>query len=311
MSEPALDRIIGDSAAIRELRALIARVAPLQLPVLIEGPTGSGKELVAEALHALSGRRGRFVALNVCALPDTMFEAALFGHVRGAFTGALADSPGYFAEADGGTLFLDEIGGLDSSLQPKLLRAIETGCYRSVGARVDRRSELRVVAASNQPIHELVGAGRFRADLAHRLSGVILTVRPLHERLEDIPALVRHFAAGVDLVITEAAMRQLQGHDWPGNVRELRNVIERAIAFADSATIHSTDIVAAMQRHTRAMRATPSDLERKQLLDALEASAWDTVSAAARLEVHRATVYRRMQRLGITRAIYSSVSAGI
>lgn len=308
MSDLALARIIGDSAAIRELRAAISRVAPLRLPVLIQGPTGSGKELVANALHALSGRRGRFVPLNVCALPESMFEAALFGHVRGAFTGALADSPGYLTEADRGTLFLDEISGLPLPLQAKLLRAVETGEFRPVGARADRSSDLRVLAASNERIEGLVAGGSFRADLAHRLSGVVLTVPALRERAEDIPTLVRHFASEDgqgNIAFTAGAVRLLQTQDWPGNVRELRHVIERAIAFSGGTTIQRGDMLAVIGHRSAAgfdaTRGNYLSTERERLLDVLEAFAWDTASAAAQLDVHRATLYRWMQRLDIAR----------
>src|SRR5678816_48003 len=171
--------LIGDSFPMQRLRALIARVAPTNVPVLIEGATGTGKELVAAMLHRLSGRGGAFVPFNVCALPDSMFEDALFGHVKGAYTGAAGDTLGYLREANGGTAFFDEISGLALGLQPKLLRAIETRTIRAVGSSRDVTSDFRVVAATNECLDELVDAGRFRADLNHRLSGLVLTVPTL------------------------------------------------------------------------------------------------------------------------------------
>src|SRR3954470_19051267 len=186
--------IVGDSSAIQQLRALIATVAPTRLPVLVEGPTGSGKELVAAALHQASGRRGRLVAFNVCAIGDALFEDALFGHVRGAFTGAANDSAGFLREADAGTVFLDEISGLPWALQAKLLRAVETGEFRPVGAARDARSDFRVVAATNEHLDDLVECGRFRADLKHRIGGVVISVPTLAERVDDIPDLTRYFA---------------------------------------------------------------------------------------------------------------------
>ena len=195
MSDCMSTLLIGDSLPMRQLRALIARVATSTLSVLIEGETGSGKELVARALHEMSGRSGALVALNVCAVPDSMFEATMFGHVKGAFTGALRDSAGYLTEAHRGTLFLDEVSGLSLTNQVKLLRAIETKEFRPVGARSDQRSDFRLIAASNEDMVHLVEGGQFRRDLAHRLGGIKLTVPPLRDRLEDVPILAAHFAA--------------------------------------------------------------------------------------------------------------------
>lgn len=305
--------MIGDSPAMRSLRALIKRAAPLDLPVLIQGPTGAGKELVAQALHAASGRPGRCVAVNICAIPDAMFEATLFGHVRGAFTGATADARGYFEEADGGTLFLDEIGGLALPLQAKLLRVIETGEFRPIGARADKRSTFRTVAATNEPIDVLVTGGHFRRDLAHRLAGIVINVPPLRERLEDIPALAQHFicAAGADrkpAKLTAGAIQALQSYDWPGNVRELRHVIQRALALREGTELRKRDIVIAL--HGGGISERPmngqameqgSKSVRHRLLMTLEECAWDTAQAAARLGVHRATVYRQMHRYGIAK----------
>jgi DNA-binding NtrC family response regulator len=166
--------LIGEAPAVRRLRRTVERIAPSRLPVLIEGPTGSGKELVAELLHQRSGRRGELVAFNVCAIGETMFEDALFGHVRGAYTGASGDAPGFLREAHGGTVFLDEIGGLPPLLQPKLLRALETGVFRPIGSARDSTSDFRLVSATNDGIESLVAAGRVRADIAHRLSGFVV-----------------------------------------------------------------------------------------------------------------------------------------
>lgn len=185
--------LIGESLPMRRLRAHIASVARTDLPVLIHGETGTGKELVAQALHLASSRTGAFVAFNVCAIPEALFESALFGHVRGAFTGATGDSVGYLAEAHHGTVFLDEIGSLSLSLQAKLLRAIETRSFRPVGARQDRSSSFRVAAATNVSVEALVGGDSFRSDLVHRLCGDLIAVPPLREHADDIPCLVEHF----------------------------------------------------------------------------------------------------------------------
>jgi DNA-binding NtrC family response regulator len=296
--------LIGESVPMRQLRTMITRVAASALPVLIEGETGVGKELVARALHQASGRRGALVSFNVCAIADTMFEDALFGHVRGAYTGAVQNAPGYLAEANGGTLFLDEISGLPPASQAKLLRAIETKEFRPVGANADRRSDFRVVAASNESLAALVEAGRFRRDLSHRLGGIRLAVPALRERAEDIPALVHRFSVqctlpGVEPVIfSESALRRLQAYDWPGNVRELRYIVEAASALASGPTLGAGDVAPYLGAGAGApqKRAAYHDL---QLLTQLEQAAWDINEAARRLGVHRATVYRRLKRLQV------------
>jgi DNA-binding NtrC family response regulator len=303
------DLLIGDSVPMRRLRAFIARIAASTLPVLIEGETGSGKELVARALHEWSGRSGRLVALNVCAVSDSMFEASMFGHVRGAFTGALRDSAGYLTEAHGGTLFLDEVSGLSIGNQAKLLRAIETREFRPVGGCADQRSDFRLVAASNESVATLVERRQLRPDLAHRLGGLHLRVPPLRERLEDVPALAMHFAMRgrgmpTDAVIVRGAMRVLQSHSWPGNVRELRHVVEASIALSggqvtahDVATLIRPDLQDAGKRPSD-MRGRRDGRDRELLL-ILERCAWDVSEVASELGIHRATVYRRLGRLGV------------
>ena len=295
------ETIVGESEPMRQLRALVLAAAPTALAVLIEGPTGSGKELVAAALHTASRRRGRLVAFNVCAIGDSMFEDALFGHVRGAFTGALGDSQGFLREADGGTAFFDEISGLPMPLQAKLLRAIETGEFRPVGARHDARSEFRVVAATNERLDALVGEHRFRADLAHRIGAIVMHVPPLADRSEDVPVLVRTLLdrAGLGRITTTAgAMRLLQAHDWPGNVRELKQVIQWAGALADTS-IDEEIVVTAMAHRSHSPVADGRVLERRQLRDTLERVHGDTELAARELGIHRATLYRRMKRLQV------------
>jgi two-component system NtrC family response regulator len=307
--------LLGDSPAIRRLRRIIERVAPSRLSVLIEGPTGSGKELVAAQLHQLSGRRGALVAFNVCAIGETMFEDALFGHVRGAYTGAGSDAPGFLREAHGGTAFLDEIGGLPAMLQPKLLRALETGVFRPIGGARDTTSDFRLVTATNDGIESLVAAGRFRADLAHRLSGFVVAVPPLSERMEDLPLLARHFARGRS--IDSDALRLLGGRPWPGNVRELKQVVEAALVFArgsiDASAIEqalanrlrttfpsAARVVSDGSTGVRAYDAADAlAAERARVIDLLEGAAWDTERVATHLGVHRSTLYRRLKRLGV------------
>jgi DNA-binding NtrC family response regulator len=308
MTPPAVSTLLlGESQPMRKLRALIARVATSSLPVLIQGETGSGKELVARELHEQSGRTGPFVALNVCALPDTMFEASMFGHVRGAFTGALRDSAGYLTEAHRGTLFLDEVSGMSFANQVKLLRAVETKEFRPVGGSSDQRSDFRLIAASNEDMERLVERDRFRRDLMHRLGGIRLTVPPLRDRLEDVPILATHFAAQaqrgrpVETQIGVCALRVLQAHVWPGNVRELRHVIEASIALSNGCV--EQDSVAALIGATSFSVAERRRVSQgKDLLEQLDRCAWDVNEVAGELGVHRATVYRRMRRLGIAQS---------
>ena len=300
--------IVGESGAIRHLRALIATAAPTRLPVLVEGPTGSGKELVAAALHEASGRRGRLVAFNVCAIGDSLFEDALFGHVRGAFTGAASDALGFLREADAGTVFLDEISGLPWALQAKLLRAVETGEFRPVGASRDARSDFRVVAATNERLDVLVSERRFRADLAHRIGAVVLQVPPLVERVEDLPLLVSHFLAGTGaahLALAPEALAALQDHDWPGNVRELKQVVEWTAVLTDThdgrcITADSVRTALAQRARARAAAIETPLVARRLLQLTLEHHGWNTVNAARALGIHRATLYRRMKRLRLS-----------
>jgi DNA-binding NtrC family response regulator len=299
--------IQGNSMVVQHVRERIAKVAPTRLAVLIEGPTGSGKELVAQALHRASSRAGPFVAFNVCAVSEGMFEDALFGHVRGAFTGAMAEVRGYLLEADRGTVFLDEISGLALPMQAKLLRALETGRFRPVGGAVDRASDFRVVSASNEPLDRMVADGRFRADLAQRLAAVRITVPPLAARLEDVPVLARHFLSEAaqlyDLagILTDGALRVLQSYEWPGNVRELKHVVTSALVLAAGPRITGEDVSAVLReaRHEGPLDRAMAT-QRQQLVELLEAVGWSRERAALRLGVHPVTVYRRMKRLGIS-----------
>jgi DNA-binding NtrC family response regulator len=303
MKTPAMAALIGESPVMQKLRATIAAAARTRLSVLIEGPTGSGKELVAAAVHDSSGRKGRFVAFNVAAIGDSMFEDALFGHVRGAFTGACGDSVGLLREADGGTAFFDEISGLPIALQVKLLRAIETGQFRPLGARADCRSDFRVIAATNEPARDLVESRLFRSDLLHRICAVRIQVPDLESRIEDVPALVRHFldAAGFDrLAASSDALRALQERRWPGNVRELKHTVEWAAALANGV-IDVTVLDAAMiDRGGHAMVNVEPLRERLVLCDVLARHDWDMERTALELGIHRATLYRRMKRLRVS-----------
>lgn len=298
--------LLGSSIAIQKVRALIQRVGPTDLPVLITGPTGSGKELVAQAVHLASRRNGNLVSFNVCAIAETMFEDALFGHVRGAFTGALNSAPGYLREADRGTAFFDEIGGLSLGAQAKLLRAIETRSFRPVGAHGDAHSDFRLVAAANEDIWDLERAGRFRSDLAHRLSSFVIRVPALREHAEDIPLLalsfLQEFGGETEASLGRDTIRLLTSYDWPGNVRELRHVVRSAVTLGGTGNLRSEDIREALS--WMASRSVPSPLRSladRRLMDVLELCRWDADEAARHLGVHRTTIWRRMKRIGIER----------
>jgi DNA-binding NtrC family response regulator len=301
-SDDALAKLlVGDSQPMRELRAIIRRIAPTSLPVLIRGPRGTGKELVAHALHAASGRTGAFVAFNVCAIADSMFEDAMFGHVRGSFSGAVADSPGYLAEANRGTVLFDEVSGVSLANQRKLLRVIETRQFRPVGGRADRASDFRVVAATNDDLDGLIARGEFRADLADRLSVCTIHVPSLAERLGDIPQLVDHFVrTGHNLssgAVSNAAVDVLMVHDWPGNVRQLRHTIERALVLAEGRVLGAEDMARVLGTPTR--QSPGASFQRHRLVEVLDRVDWNVASAARALGVARATIYRRLRRHGL------------
>ena len=242
---PPLGRLVGRSTAIQRLRRRVQAVAMRDVRTLIMGPSGSGKELVAEAIHALSRRRlAAFEAVNCAALPRDLAESELFGHERGAFTGAGARRRGLFELADGGTIFLDEVSELPLDVQAKLLRVLELLRFRRVGGEEDLRVDVRVLAASNQNLTARVATGHFRGDLFHRLDVATIVVPSLAERREDIPDLVRHFLRQLGaphVQVSTTAQMQLQSREWPGNVRELRNTIERALVFARDAVIDSIE----------------------------------------------------------------------
>jgi formate hydrogenlyase transcriptional activator len=322
------DQIIGASPGFRLALDRLEQVAPLDATTLLLGETGTGKEIFARALHERSRRRSRpLVRVNCAALPPTLIESELFGHERGAFTGAVATRQGRFELADGGTLFLDEIGDLALDLQAKLLRVLQEGEFERVGASKTRRVNVRLIAATHLNLAEAVADGRFRSDLFYRLSVFPIELPPLRERRDDIPQLVwymisRH-AKNLRRRITHippAVMASLQEHDWPGNVRELENVIERAMIRSADGTLQLDELPRAVPNGT-APRSAPARPATTDSLDALQRQHIERVlrecggringagNAAARLGIHPNTLRFRMKKLGVTRPPVTEPSA--
>lgn len=305
--------MIGDSAAMHQVRALIGAVAPTETTVLILGESGSGKEMVAWAIHEGSARAGReLVAVDSCGLQESLFESELFGHERGAFTGADRLKKGLIEEAEGGTLFLDEIGDIAPPIQAKLLRVMETGTFRRLGGNKTLVADVRFVAATNRDIGRLVQDGQFRADLYFRLSRFVVSVPPLRERRDDIPALSRHF---VDLLmrsspmeISPDAMSLLVEYDWPGSVRELRNAIERAVIFARPGLVIRAEHLRFIPRAGGgggevALRfgqePTLEEIEREYLRQTLAKHGGNRQKAAAVLGISERQIYRLIEKYAL------------
>ncbi|MEZ6068440.1 MAG: sigma-54 dependent transcriptional regulator [Planctomycetaceae bacterium] len=303
-------RIVGESEPMREVYRLIDRAGPTDKTVLVLGESGTGKELVARALQERSQRRnGPFVTINCAALPEQLVESELFGHIKGAFTGATATKPGMFEVADGGTLFIDEIGELPLALQPKLLRVLEDGSLRRVGTHQERRVNVRIIAATNRDLRAEVEAGRFREDLYYRINVISLRLPALRERRSDIPALIEHFLQpGWD--IEPDARARLIDYDWPGNVRQLINVLERAMILADQELVTLDDLpgeilkAVPIERHDAAPAMFDSknldDLQRSHVLAVLKQEGGNKARAARTLGIHRRKLYRLLERYDIS-----------
>jgi len=315
-AEPSFAEIIGHSVALTSVLTQLELVAPTDATVLIQGETGTGKELLARALHRLSPRHARnFVTLNCAAIPPSLLESELFGHEKGAFTGALTQRLGRFELAHGGTLFLDEIGDLPLELQPKLLRVLQEHAFERLGSSRTRCADVRLVAATHRDLLAMVRQQTFREDLYYRLHIFPLTVPPLRERRDDIPVLVRHFAhqyahkmhKRIEHIPTEA-MTELVHHDWPGNVRELQNVIERAVILSSNGVLWPQVPTRSPGAHRTASVSprleTLDDAMRAHILEALHATngvLGGPHGAAARLGMKRTTLASRMEKLGICR----------
>jgi two-component system, NtrC family, nitrogen regulation response regulator NtrX len=314
-------RIVGRSFGIRALTERIEKVAATPSRVLITGENGTGKELVARAVHDHSPRAARpFIEVNCAAIPSELIESELLGHVKGSFTGAIADRAGKFEQADGGTLFLDEIGDMSPAAQAKVLRVLEDGVVTRIGGTRAIKVDVRVLAATNKDLPHEIEEGRFREDLYYRLNVVPMHVPPLRERKEDVPLLVAHF---VDLLtsregmpprtIDPAAVSRLQELDWPGNVRELRNTIERLLILSTGARIGAEDVDRLVGRHAtdeiglgaltgcRTFEEFKQAAERAFLLAKLREQDWNVSETARVLDMPRSNLYKKIERYGLTR----------
>jgi two-component system nitrogen regulation response regulator NtrX len=311
------DPLVGVSKAMEELRALIARVAPTEARVLITGESGTGKELVASAIHRLSGRAAKpFVCVNSAAIPRDLVESEMFGHERGAFTGASERRVGRFELADGGTLFLDEVGDLGPEAQAKLLRVLETGVIERLGGEKPLKVDVRVIAATNKDLAKASQQGQFRDDLLFRLNVLPIHIPPLRERPDDVPPLVAHFAArqgtrlGRPVRFDAGAVQLLACYRWPGNVRELANIMERLAILAAGDVVSADDVARVVPTDGAppipaegwsdvALTDALDGFERTLIARALSAARGNVADAARKLATDRANLYRRMRRLGL------------
>jgi hydrogenase-4 transcriptional activator len=316
--------LIGSSERFQALLEDVRVVAPTECAVLVQGETGTGKEVIARAIHNSGPRqRGPFVGLNCPAIPGALLESELFGHERGAFTGAIEQTIGRFQAAHGGTLFLDEIGDLPLELQPKLLRVLQEQQYERLGSTRTLRADVRVVAATNQDLWRMVEEKTFRADLYYRLSVFPISLPPLRERKDDIPSLVKHFVQrfsrqmgkSIDEV-PDGVMEIIKRHHWPGNIRELQNFIERSVIMTSGRVLSPriTELKLLMQATVSAPSQTLSDAERAHIIGILREANWvvgGRDGAAARLGLPRTTLISRMQKLGISRKPASLLVASV
>ena len=299
--------LIGGSPAMLEVAKLVERISPTDKPVLITGESGTGKEVVAKVIQQKSQLAKRpFVTVNCAALPEQLVESELFGHQKGAFTGATAEKPGLFEVADGGTLFIDELGEMPLALQPKLLRVLEDGSMRRIGSHKERRVKVRIIAATNRDLSEDVKAGSFREDLYYRVNVLPIDLPPLRSRIGDIDMLIDHFLTGPWHIDTEA--RQIMnGYEWPGNVRELINVIQRATILADGDEITTDDLPRELTHRVPVAKVptpvTPTgdgikldDVQRLHVLDVLRQQGGNKAKTARVLGIHRRKLYRLLER---------------
>ena len=314
-AESRFDQIIGNSPALEFVLSEVERVAPTDSTVLILGETGTGKELIARAVHNLSARCGRpFIKLSCAAIPFDLLESELFGHEKGAFTGAFAQKIGRFEMADGGTLFLDEIGDMPLALQPKLLRVLQEQEFERVGSGRTHRINVRVVAATHRDLTEMVARKEFRSDLYYRLNVFPVALPPLRERRQDIPQLASHFVEicarrmGKQIDhIPQDMLAAFTSYSWPGNVRELQNLVERAVIRSNNGVLANPLVISEkLSNATVPPRSTFSDSQRALILQALQVAGWvvgGSGGAAARLGLKRTTLIAKMKKFGISRPV--------
>ncbi len=319
LKEEALgtERLIGTSKVIEELRERIDYAAPTDATVLITGENGAGKEVVARLIHNRSGRKGQFVAVNCASIPENLIESELFGHVKGAFTGAVREKRGKVELAHGGTLFLDEIGDMSPFMQAKLLRFLEERCFERVGGTKRIEVDVRIVAATNKDLVERIEKGEFREDLYYRLNVIPIHVPPLRERREDIPLLVSHFLERYVLTtgrgaktISDEAMSILMDYDWPGNVRELKNIVERLFILCQGSVIGPDEVKACLSEGggsiggradiPQTYREAMMWFEKKFLLDKLRENGMNISRTAQKIGLDRSSIHRKLKALGIT-----------
>lgn len=308
----AFDRpgIIGQSPALADLLDMAARIAPTDASVLITGENGTGKELLARAIHDNSTRRnGPFVAVNLGGIPQSLFESEMFGHVRGAFTGAVGERKGRFEMADGGTIFLDEIGELDVNSQVKLLRVLQEHTFEALGDSRPRRVDIRVICATNADLGAMMRERTFREDLYYRINTITMRMPSLSERRDDIPLLVRHFAAGHDADFSPEAIEVLRRQPYPGNIRQLKSIVSRASYISAGPTVSADDVRraagaepihagASMRAADMPEKRTLEEMERDAVADALRRNPGNLSAAAAALGITRQSLYRRMEKFG-------------
>jgi formate hydrogenlyase transcriptional activator len=319
-AERTFERIIGNSAGLESVLDQVEQVAPTGSTVLIEGETGTGKELIAHAIHKASQRCGRaFIKLNCAAIPLDLLESELFGHEKGAFTGAIAQKIGRFEMADKGTLFLDEVGDIPPALQPKLLRVLQEQEFERLGSGRTHKVDVRLIAATNRDLVKMVARGQFRSDLYYRLNVFPILLPSLRERRDDIPALVTHFVRifsrrmgkQVDNIPPET-MSAFQWYSWPGNIRELQNLVERAVILSRDGVLPNPlhkkqpePIIPSLD-HTQSFQSSMTEAGRALIVESLEQAGWivgGPHGAAAKLGLKRTTLLQKMRRLGISRPI--------
>ena len=291
--------IIGNNSQLENIISTLKKIAPTDAPVLITGENGTGKEMIARAIHENSHRRGKpFVKVNLGGISRSLFESEMFGHKKGSFTGAVADRTGRFEMADGGTIFLDEIGELDVECQVKLLRVLQEKTFEPLGDSRSRKVDVRIICATNAPLDDMIKAGTFREDLYYRINLITIHLPALRERIDDIPILIRHFAENAghgNIKFLQSAIDRLSNYPFPGNIRQLKNIVERTLLMCDGNIVTDSDIALPETEHT----ATLDEAEKFRIEEIIKSTGGNVSRAAAILGLTRQALYRRMEKYGI------------